>query len=265
MPDFTTHHSSSIIKALIIGDSGSGKTGALWSLVENGFTLRVIDADNGLDILRSSVSPKFYPSILFSTCIDKKGWKNGKLDTKIKPEGWARAMDSLTSWPDDQSNPSDWGPSTVLVIDSLSMLGRHCLNHVLALNGRLGENPSQPEWGTAQRLLENMISLLYSPEVNCNVIVNTHVQIITGDDGAIKWLPNSLGQALAPILPRYFNNMLYVSTKRGTRTLHTQPTGFVATKVTRPDTVKPSYLLTEEGEKRPGLWEFFRDSGVTPQ
>ena len=172
-------------------------------------------------------------------------------------------MNALTKW-EDGTSPAEWDSSHILVIDSLSMLGRHAMNHVLFANQRLGENPTQPEWGTAQRLLENMISLLYSDEIRCNVLVMTHVQVVSLDDGTTRWLPNALGQALAPILPRYFNNMLFVQAKKDKRTLHTQPLGLVDVKVSRPSAVKDIYTLTEGGTSHPGLAQFFSDMGIKP-
>ena len=52
MTSLAEHQSSEFTKLLLIGDSGSGKTGSLSSLVKAGYKLRVLDMDNGLDSLR---------------------------------------------------------------------------------------------------------------------------------------------------------------------------------------------------------------------
>src|SRR5947207_14204487 len=51
MTNLANHHSSHIVKLLYIGDSGTGKTGSLTSLVKGGYKLRILDCDNGLDVL----------------------------------------------------------------------------------------------------------------------------------------------------------------------------------------------------------------------
>jgi hypothetical protein len=64
MPNLKDHQSSQFTKLLLIGDSGSGKTGALTSLVGAGYKLRIWDFDNGLDPLVQHVR---------RTAVDKLG------------------------------------------------------------------------------------------------------------------------------------------------------------------------------------------------
>ena len=55
MPTLSNHQSNEYTKLLIEGDSGSGKTGALCSLVEAGYKLRILDFDNGLEPLKQFI------------------------------------------------------------------------------------------------------------------------------------------------------------------------------------------------------------------
>ena len=55
MPSLSNHQSNSFTKVLLCGDSGSGKSGALASLVSAGYTLRILDMDNGLDSLKTFI------------------------------------------------------------------------------------------------------------------------------------------------------------------------------------------------------------------
>ena len=54
MPSLSAHQSNDYVKLLLCGDSGSGKSGALASLVGAGYKLRILDMDNGLDSLKTS-------------------------------------------------------------------------------------------------------------------------------------------------------------------------------------------------------------------
>ena len=55
MPSLANHQSNEYTKMLLEGDSGSGKTGSLASLVAAGFSLRILDMDNGLEPLKQFV------------------------------------------------------------------------------------------------------------------------------------------------------------------------------------------------------------------
>jgi hypothetical protein len=76
MPSLDKHQSSEFTKLLLEGDSGSGKTGSLASLVAAGFKLRVLDMDNGLDSLANAVKrtcpDKLSGNVEFRTLRDKR-------------------------------------------------------------------------------------------------------------------------------------------------------------------------------------------------
>ena len=58
MPSMLEHESNNLVKVMVASDSGSGKTGALASLVDAGFNLRILDFDNGLSVLKGFVKDK---------------------------------------------------------------------------------------------------------------------------------------------------------------------------------------------------------------
>ena len=51
MASIKNHTSVDVTKLLLVGDSGSGKTASLATLANAGYKLRILDFDNGLDIL----------------------------------------------------------------------------------------------------------------------------------------------------------------------------------------------------------------------
>ena len=55
MAKLSAHKESKPFKGMIIGDSGSGKTGSLASLAAAGYKLVIMDFDSGLDILATQV------------------------------------------------------------------------------------------------------------------------------------------------------------------------------------------------------------------
>ena len=267
MPNLSKHHSQTTTKMLYIGDSGSGKTGSLAALAAAGYNLRIIDLDNGLDILRnlllSSASP--YPKsaierVEFETLTDPmKKSPNGKL-IPYKATVWQRLMGLLDNWKTESAELgpiSEWTDKDVLIIDSLTTLSTAAMNFVLSMNNRLGQPPQQSDWYAGQQLVESLLQMLYDEGVGCNVIMICHIVYIGEDNGPQRGYPASLGKALSPKIGRYFNSALMArSSGIGSnvkRRIITQPTALVELKNSSPFGVQPEYPLES------GLADYFRD------
>lgn len=279
MPPLSEHHSTQTTKLLFIGDSGSGKTGALASLADAGYNLRVLDLDNGLDVLTnllrdpgSRYKREALERVTFVTLTDSmKKTASGQL-VPHKARVWQNAMDMLTHWREPAGKGEDgkptwtgdlgpitsWTPQDVLVVDSLTMLSTAALNFILSMNARLGSGRvEQGDWYQGQQLIEGMLQMLYDEAVRCNVIVISHIKFIGEENGPQHGYPSTLGQALPPKVGRYFNSILLArSTGSGsnrTRKIFTSPQGLVELKNTAPLRVKESYGIET------GLAEYFRD------
>lgn len=233
MPNLSTFQSDNVVKMLLIGDSGNGKTGALASLALAGYKLRVMDFDKGIEPIKEAIlkagKPEALANVEYETFDDKFQIVGGNVIPRGVPTSVQEALKMLDYWgpkskkdSTDLGKPSEWGRDAILVIDSLSHFCNAVMRYVQATNpagASSGKNPSQPEWGSAQRIVEQALGLLYSEDFNTNVIVTAHVTYIQSKDqldedgkpaGAIRGLPNALGQALPPKIPTYFNHMLIV-------------------------------------------------------
>lgn len=288
MAPLTKHQSTQTTKLLLIGDSGAGKSGSLACLAAEGYKLRILDFDNGLDILKSYLTDESSPyckknpqcaeNVSFKTLSDTMQNLNGKLAPK-KATAWPSAISMLMHWKDgdeDLGKVVDWGPDTVLVLDSLSMASTAALNYHLFLNAALGktrtQNEARRDIGGAQNLLRDLLTMLYDESIRCNVIVTSHVTMVTEAGGAPKveegkfdqvptGYPSAIGRALSPHIPRFFNNMLTIRTiGSGASAKHkiftaAQNLGNVvlAGKSSAPLKVKDSYDIAW------GLAEFFKD------
>jgi hypothetical protein len=206
MPTLDQHQSGEFVKLLYVGNSGTGKTGSLVSLVPD-YDLRIIDMDNGLDALVNLVQAQ-YPtrlsSISFETVRDK--YKASPRGPKVvaPPRAFVRANTLMDKWGDD-SKPEEWGEKRVLVIDSLTAMGR------AAYEWAVGMNPSSKDprqwYRGAQEAISNVISTLTSDIFKTNVIVISHIDYVVDSMGT-KGFVSSIGKALGPKLPRDFNTML---------------------------------------------------------
>lgn len=277
MPGIEDHQSATTTKLLLIGDSGAGKSGALASLALAGYNLRILDMDNGLDVLRSllKTQPEDSPTVakakaeargrvVYETVTDAMKSINGRMIPK-SAKAWTKALLLLDHWkvkevPEksikayDLGRPDSWGPEEVLVIDSLTFLGNAAVRDVLAMNARLGQQPYQSDWGEAQNKVEEVLSYLYAEDMRCNIVVNAHVSYMElKNQNVVKAYPAAPGKALSPKIGRYFNSMLEVRTVGKNREITTVPHGLLELKHSNPARVKPSYPIAT------GLADFFKD------
>lgn len=242
MPSLSNFTASPIIKLLYIGDSGTGKTGSLTSLVAAGYKLRILDFDNGLDTLAAYVQkecPEKLDFIGFISLRDKikvqpsaiYGGAAGPVVPPGQAKAFTDALKFLTKW-EDETVPSEWGPEYILVIDSLSNLSRAAFAWAQSLNPS-SKDPRQ--WfAAAQKGIEDTIALLTSESFATNVIVITHVNYKEVTEGVEKGYPNAIGKALGPTLARYFNTLVMAESagvgKSVKRKIKTVPTGVVDLK-----------------------------------
>ena len=256
MPSLSDHHSSSVIKLLAIGESGSGKTGALASLAKAGYNLWILDYDNGLDIVANTLrdDKQALGRVHYETLRDAIASVNGVPRVKSPVRAYKEAGKVLTDW-----NATSFGANDVLVLDTLTTFSEAAFNEALVLGGRLNQRPQLQDYGWLADSVKLFLEMITSPEMNCHVIVNTHIRYLSGEADAeiMRGLPNAKGQEISRVVSRYFNTVVLVRTQ-GTgagakRLISTQPQGVVEVKTSAPTHVKPTYPIES------GLADLFRD------
>ena len=238
MPKLSEHHSSSFAKIMYIGDSSTGKTGSLTSLVAAGYKLRIIDLDNGLDPLVAFVRkecPDKIGNVEFESLRDNyKATMQGPIISG-SPKAFTAALALMTKWSDGTA-PCDWGDKTILVIDSFTALGR------AALAWAEGMNPTAKDkrnwFFMAQQKLEVTLAMLTSESFKANVIIISHVKYEEDGQGLAKGYISAVGSALGPIIPSYFNTIVLAQSqgngKNVKRTITTIPTAMIDLKNSAP-------------------------------
>lgn len=256
-----SHDARKPIKGLILGDSGLGKTGSLWSLAAAGFKLKIYDADNNAGVLIGTLrdNPEALARIEAVSFRDKlklnaKGFAEGV------PKAWTNFLKALDNWPDGGS-PSEWGTDTVIVIDTLTSLGKAALFQAQSIESKMGRLPEIQHYHTAGVQFNAVLGNLVSDFIPCHVLVLTHVKYISNDMGLTLGLPKAIGEKLSEDIPVYFNTMLALKRTGKKVVLSTKPTAMVQTKIEAFDQAKDEYTLIEDGKGKPGLAEFFADSG----
>ena len=261
MPSLAHHQSNEFTKMLLEGDSGSGKTGSLCSLVTAGYNLRILDFDNGLETLKQFVlreCPGRIGDVEYRTLRDK--WKASPDGPVIDgmPKAFIDGVKMLDRWrygEIDLGVPAEWGPDCILVIDSLTFLSdaAYHFREGLTKSGSGGKYDVRAIYKDAQDAIENLLAQVTSEGMRTNVIVISHVKYVDNPDGTRKGYPTAVGSALSPIIPRYFNTVALCQTKSGgKRTIQTAATAMIDLKNPKPFAMQKEYPIET------GLADFFK-------
>jgi hypothetical protein len=259
MGTLDNHKSNEYVKLLLIGDAKSGKTGSLVSLVRAGYKLRILDCDNLLDILKYMVRkecPQFLTNVESRVLRDKR--KASAMGAVLDgvPKAYVNAVKMIENWSYtdvdgtkvDLGSPADWGPDCILVIDSLSRLCDAAYDWMFALNPK---NDGRAIYGDAQDHVENLLSMLTSESMTCNLVVIAHVTFQDLPDGTKKGYPQGVGQKLSPKIPQYFSSVVLYTNRNGKRTIQTTSNPLI-------DLANPApFAMEKEYPIETGLAQFF--------
>lgn len=249
MGKLSNHQSNEFTKALIIGDSKAGKTGLLASLVKE-FKLRILDYDNGLDVLKNYVlkdCPDKIDNVDFRTLRDKV--KMGAVGPTIdgQAKAYADGLRMMAHWKYkegadeiDLGIPASWGSDTIFVLDSLSRFSDAAYDWYDGINN----NPDKRStFFGAQEAVIAALDLLTSDNFKCNVIVIAHIRYLDLPDGSKKGFPQSIGTAVCTEIPQFFNTFVMVTNEKGKRTLRTTSTPLIDLANPKPFEIKESYPI----------------------
>ena len=240
MPTLSERAVKKLVKILLVGDSGSGKTTALISLILAGYKVRILEFDSGLDSLIERMKdecPEKLSEVDYEYCGDE--FKATPAGPQVsKATAFTSGMQLLTKWSDD-TRPCEWGPDTILVVDSFSRVGRAAYHWAQRFNPGLKDN--RQYYNLAQEACEKVLSMIMSDSFATNVIVITHMQKQETAMGE-KLFPTSIGQAFNPRIPSYVNTMV-LAQRRGhgaqeKRSLVTAPTALLDLKIPNPKLVE---------------------------
>lgn len=255
MTKLADHQSNNYVKLLAMGDSKSGKTGSLVSLVKAGYKLRIIDLDNLLDVLKGYIQkecPELINNVEYRSLRDKrKPTAEGPIVQT--PTAFVQAIKMLDNWKYkdgedeiDLGKPSDWGPDCILVIDSLSRLCDAAYDFRVPLTPKSessGQYDARMVYGDAQDAIENVLAMLTSDSFKCNVIVIAHVLYMTLPDGKMKGFPQGVGQKLSPKIPQYFPSVVLYTNDAGRRNIHTTGNALIDLANPKPFAVDKTYPI----------------------
>jgi hypothetical protein len=232
MPTLDNHQSDQYTKLIYIGDSSTGKTGSLVSLLGAGYKFKILDMDNGLETLKIFARQQQLDlsGVEFETFRDQYRSTSAGPLIKGQPKAFTDALAKMTEWSEIADD------KTIFVLDSLSAYGRAAMEWAKGMNPT-AKDPRQWFY-SAQQAVESTIALLTGENFKMNVILISHVNYKEVTEGITKGHVNAVGSALGPIIPRYFNTLLLAEVsgagKNVRRKIKTLPTGIIDLKIPSP-------------------------------
>jgi len=255
---------------LLEGDSGSGKTTALRTIVEEcGLELFVIFTEPGMDMLADLPSDKchwayippttesFETMLKQAQTLNKMSWDMISKQTadpdKKKYDAYVRLLMTLANFKDDRTGEvygavDSWGPDRCIAVDSLSGLNRICMQFITG--GSLAK--TQPQWGASMNAELGLIDNLCL-QTRCHFVLTSHLDKTLDTVNGGMWVqPNALGQKNAPEIPKNFSDVILQvgnSGKYRWSTLQAQ-TVVKHRNVPLSDKLEPSFKLLHENWKK---------------
>lgn len=233
MPSGDEHQSSKFTKLLYIGDSGTGKTGSLVSLLQAGYNIKAIDMDNGLDSLifyAKQAQVNLKEQLEYFTFRDKYSASLSGPIIRGQPKAFTDSLAKMTEWSSIEDD------KTIFLLDSGSSFGKAAFEWAKFMNP--GAKDPRQWYFSAQQVVENTISMITSEAFMMNVILISHVNYKELTEGVHKGYANMVGSALGPIVARYFNTLILAesigSGKNVKRRIKTVPTGVIDLKISNP-------------------------------
>ena len=205
-------------RVMVVGYPGAGKTGLGVSLINAGFKVRILDYDGNTEPLRMLSDPeKFAKNVDIAYLADdlRGGGPNGALmDTVGLPSAFASGFKLMDNWVHkdragntvDLGSPKDWGPDTVVILDSTTSQGQAAMIRASKMQNRaIGDNTDRV-YGQAMGEQEQFIKRLASAKNKFHVIVLSHLRIIGPKDirkgpGGDSDIMADIKRTIADIIP----------------------------------------------------------------
>ena len=222
------------IKVLLEGGPGSGKTHSLRTLAAAGIETAVLFTEPGMDVLNDTSKDHVHWVYVKPIMESLQGFKDiirvmGQLPfeglTKMvdpkraKQNRFEAMMEPLMDYKcilcgKVLGNIGTWGTDKCLAIDSLSGLSIAAIK--LVAGDRPALNPS--DYGMAQQALEGIINQI-TINYGFHFVLLSHIDMETDPiQGGTRIYPGTVGQKLAPKLPRFFSDVI-LAKRQGTEWL----------------------------------------------
>lgn len=201
------------VRMLIVGYPKAGKTGGLASLLNAGFKMRFLDLDGNYEPLLNYADPDRLANLDILSFEDPIAMSAGNQFAGVvgRPMAYANALNALDHWKYKDENGTDvdlgrsrdWGPDTIVVLDSLTALGQAAFARSMHLQNKTPLTVTDRVWGFAMSEQLSFVKRLMSSANRHHTIVLAHLtmlgpkEIRKGDDA----ITSQVKQEIADLLP----------------------------------------------------------------
>lgn len=173
-------------RCLIVGWPGSGKTGSVCALLNAGYKVRMIDFEGNYAPLTAFTDPRGLANLDILTFQDRYHDNGSYLEPIGIPSAFNDALKALQEWKYADANgqivnlgkSADWGPDTVVVVDSLTALGEACFRRARKMMNKTPRNTTAAVWGAAVDDQIHFLQKLNAETNRYHVVVLGHLQMI---------------------------------------------------------------------------------------
>lgn len=170
---------------LIVGYPGGGKTGAVASLLNAGYKVRLVDFEGNYQPLLAFTDPDKLANLDIVTFQDKLMMGPSGPEPEGIPQAFNNAMKMLKHWKYDDDGTevdlgksAEWGPDTVVVVDSMTALGEVSMRRARKMMNKNLTNTTAAVWGMAVEDQMAFIKTLNADKNRYHVVVLAHLQMI---------------------------------------------------------------------------------------
>ena len=211
-------------KIMLIGESGSGKTHSLRTLLEAGITPFVLFTEPGMETLGDMPDGSWHYKYVkpftqkwsdihnMMQKMNMLSFENMSKVTDPYKTSYTGLLDTLNACNNFTcdchgtafGDVSKWSTDRAFVLDSLSGLGDMAMAN--AVGGKPTRSPA--EWGMAQNAVRAILQPL-TTATQCTFVLTGHLARERDEiTGGSQVMVNTLGQKLAPDLPKMFSDVV---------------------------------------------------------
>ncbi len=249
-------------RVCIVGYPGSAKTGCCAALANAGYKIRMLDYDGNPEPLLLHLDKRALANVDIVRLEDPMRNANKCVEVKGIPTAFNDGLNLMKHWtyenPDgsttDLGRSRDWGPDTVVVLDSLSSMGDASMNRSMKAMNRNTLSRTQQIWGSAMDDQDAFVKIMRGEGNRFHLIVLSHLKLIGPDDikekdddttkenkakvsqiVPFRLFPWALGQKLSPRIGGRFPTLILAEAQERANTvkrvLVTQPRADLDLKV----------------------------------
>lgn len=198
---------------LEVGYPGAGKTGSLACLVDAGLKLRILAFDKSANMqpLFQFVKDKDKLSNVDIVFLEDKLRNGAKFVEPVGiPTAFADGLKLMDRWKYtyqgeevDLGMSKDWGPDTVVVLDSLTAMGECAKRRAMVMLNKTPLNMTQQCWGLAMADQMAFLDKLTSSANRFHLVVLAHLKSVGPQDiqASDSDVTKSIKEQLAEVIP----------------------------------------------------------------